>query len=165
MPTGNSILKATMRDIEPLEDEDTVAHAARKVIEAGLPALPAVKKDGTLAGIFGEREFIAAVFPRYVETLKWAAWIPGAVDQGIKLREDCLDEPIRKYLTAEDVAVESDRSDVAVVETFLHHRVLIVPITTKRKVHAVVTRSDFFRALAEKLSLVPPDSQRGHRSE
>jgi CBS domain-containing protein len=151
---ANSILKATMREIDPLRDEDSVAHAARRVIESRLPALPAVKKDGSLAGIFGEREFIAAVFPRYVEILKWAAWIPGAVYPEIELRQECLVEQIRQYLTAEDVAVEGDRSDVAVAETFLHHRVLIVPITTNGKVGAVVTRSDFFRALAQKLSLV-----------
>jgi hypothetical protein len=29
--------------------------------------------------------------------------------------------------------------------------VLIIPIATRGKVHAVVTRNDFFRALAEKL--------------
>jgi CBS domain-containing protein len=162
---ANSILKATMKHVDPLSEEDTVADAARKLVESGLPALPAVKGDGSLAGIFGEREFIAAVFPRYVETLKWAAWIPGAVDQEIELRVDCLTESIRDYLTVEDVAVEGDRSDVAVAETFLHHRVLIVPITTNRRVHAVVTRNDFFRALAEKLSIVPPSRGRERRSE
>jgi CBS domain-containing protein len=156
-----STLKAIMKEIEPLKAGDTVAHAARRVIGAGLPALPVVEEDSSFAGIFGEREFIAAVFPGYVQTLTWAAWIPEAVDQGIKLREDCLAEPIRGYLTTEDVAVEGDRSEVAVAETFLHHRVLIVPITTKGAVRAVVTRSDFFRALAKRLSLVPANSQRG----
>jgi CBS domain-containing protein len=161
---SDSILKATMKAIAPLKAEDTVGHAALRIIKAGLPALPVVKEDGSFAGIFGEREFVAAVFPRYVETLAWAAWIPGAVDQGIQLREDCLAEPIRSYLTTENVAVEGDRSDVALAETFLHHRVLIVPITADGLVRAVVTRSDFFRALAERLLVVPPSSQRGQPS-
>jgi CBS domain-containing protein len=156
MPEPDSILKATLREVEPLSEDDSVAHATRRVVEARLPALPAVKEDGSFAGIFGEREFIAAVFPRYVETLKWAGWIPEAVDREIELRQECLLEEIRPYLTVEDVAVEQDRSDMAVAETFLHHRVLIVPITVQRSVRGIVTRSDFFRALAARLSLVAP---------
>jgi CBS domain-containing protein len=150
MPT--SILKSTMIAVQPLTITDTVGDAAQKVIEAGLPALPVVDDKGSLKGVFGEREFITAVFPGYVGSLKWAAWVPGAIGDELELRRQCLGEPIRNYLTAEDVAVEGDRSDVAVAETFLHHRVLIVPITTGGKVQAVVTRSDFFRTLAEKLS-------------
>ena len=51
------------------------APAARRVIEAGLPALPAVDDDGRFAGIFGEREFMAALFPGYVGELASAAMI------------------------------------------------------------------------------------------
>ena len=46
--------------------DDTVGRAARRVVESGLPALPAVESDGTFAGIFGEREFMTALFPGYV---------------------------------------------------------------------------------------------------
>jgi CBS domain-containing protein len=37
-----------------------------------------------------------------------------------------------------------------VAETFLHHRVLIIPITDDGRVTGVITRSDFFRALGER---------------
>ena len=43
---------------------------------------------------------------------------------------------------------------------FLHHRVLIVPIATAGRVHALVTRNDFFRALAGKLG-DPNDEELG----
>jgi hypothetical protein len=33
------------------------------VIDAELPALPAIEEDGRFAGLFGEREFMAALFP------------------------------------------------------------------------------------------------------
>ena len=48
------------------------------------------------------------------------------------------------------MVVDDDYSDTQLAETFLHHRVLIVPIATDGRVHALVTRNDFFRELAER---------------
>jgi predicted transcriptional regulator len=146
----DSIVKKTIREIEPLSAEEKVGVATRKVIEADLPALPAVEQDGTFAGIFGEREFMAALFPGYVGTLASARMVSRAIDETIDRRESCKDEPIREYLTTDHVVVEDDYSDTLLAEQFLHHRVLIIPIATKGKVHAVVTRNGFFRALAER---------------
>ena len=54
--------------------------------------------------------------------------------------------------------VEDDYSDTQLAELFLHHRVLVIPVATNGRVHAVVTRNDFFRALVEKLE----DSAKAH---
>jgi CBS domain-containing protein len=53
-------------------------------------------------------------------------------------------------MNTEHVDVEVDHSDAGVAETFLHHRVLIVPVTDGGRVVGVITRSDFFRALAQR---------------
>ena len=148
----DSIVKETLREIKPLGVDDPVGHAARRVIEADLPALPVVDSDGTFAGIFGEREFMAALFPAYVGTLASARMVSRSMDETIERRESCREEPIRDYLTTDHVLVEDDYSDVQLAELFLHHRVLIIPIATAGRVHAVVTRNDFFRALAAKLT-------------
>jgi CBS domain-containing protein len=147
----DSIVKATLKEIEPLSTDESVGRAARKVIEAGLPALPAVENDGSFAGIFGEREFMAALFPAYVGTLASSRMISRTIDETIERRAECRDEAIRDYLTTDPVLVEDNYSDTQLAELFLHHRVLIIPIATNGRVHAVVTRNDFFRALAEKL--------------
>jgi hypothetical protein len=42
-------------------------------------------------------------------------------------------------------------------ELFLHHRVLVVPIATGGKVHALVTRHDFFCALVERFGEIAED--------
>ena len=65
----DSIVKETIREIEPLSIDDNVAEAAKRVIELKLPGLPAVDSDGKFAGIFGEREFLAALFPGYMNEL------------------------------------------------------------------------------------------------
>jgi len=154
----DSIVKATLKEIDPLDADEPVEVAARKVMEAGLPALPAVERDGSFAGIFGEREFMAALFPGYVGELASSAMIKRTMDETIERRVACRREPIRKYLTTDQVVVEDDYSDTQLAELFLHHRVLIIPIATGGRVHAVVTRNDFFRALAERLEAVPEDT-------
>ena len=148
----DSIVRQTLREVEPLHAEETVLPAAQKVIDASLPALPVVEDDGSFVGIFGEREFMAALFPGYVGELASAAMVKRSLDEAIERREACRIEPIRRYLTTDHVLVEDICSDTQLAELFLHHRVLVIPIATRGTVHAVVTRNDFFRALVEKLA-------------
>jgi len=149
----DSIVNETIREIEPLSADDPVGSAAKRVIDSGLPGLPAVEGDGSFAGIFGEREFMVAFFPGYVGELASAAMISRTLDEAIERRESCRNEPIRNYLTTDHVLLKDDYSDTQLAEVFLHHRVLVVPIASDGKVHAVVTRNDFFRGLAERLGV------------
>jgi CBS domain-containing protein len=146
----DSIVKDTIREVGPLRADESVGTAARKVIAADLPALPVVDGEGEFVGIFGEREFMEAFFPGYVGTLASSRMISRTMDESIERRLSCREEPVSEYLTTDHVLVEDDYSDTQLAELFLHHRVLIIPIATKGKVHAVVTRNDFFRALAER---------------
>jgi len=152
-----SIVNETLQEIEPLHADDLIGPAARRVIDAGLPALPAVEQDGRFAGIFGEREFMAALFPGYVGELASAAMVSRSVDETIERRSDCAAQPIRRWLTTDHVLVEDDYSDTQLAELFLHHRVLIVPIATGGRVHALVTRRDFFCALAGRFGTIIED--------
>jgi len=153
----DSIVNQALREIEPLDADERIGPAARRVIEAELPALPAVESDGRFAGIFGEREFMAALFPGYVGELGSAAMVSRTVDETIERRSQCSEEPIRRYLTTDHVLVEDTYSDTQLAELFLHHRVLIVPIATRGRVHAVVTRHDFFCALVERFGTIAED--------
>ncbi len=69
----------------------------------------------------------------------------------LEKRGECRLETVGKHMNSEHIDVPTDFSDVQVGETFLHHRVLIVPVTEDRRVVGVITRSEFFRALAERL--------------
>jgi CBS domain-containing protein len=53
-------------------------------------------------------------------------------------------------VNTEHVDVGADFSDAEVAEIFLHHRVLLVPVTEERRVIGVITRSDFFRSVGER---------------
>lgn len=145
------VLKETIREIEPLHASEPIGSAIRKVLASELPGLPAVDENGEFAGIFGEREFMKALFPGYFDTLASAAMVRRTIDETIERRTGCAEEPIAEYMTTDHVVVEDDHSDTQLAELFLHHRVLVIPIATEGKVHAVVTRNDFFRALASRL--------------
>jgi CBS domain-containing protein len=153
----DSIVSAVLQEIEPLRADELVGVAARRVVASSLPALPAVEDDGSFAGIFGEREFMTALFPGYVGELGSSAMIKRSIDETIDRRESCREEPIRRYLTTDHVVVEDEYSDTQLAELFLHHRVLIIPIATDRRIHAVVTRGDFFQALVGKFSDIAED--------
>jgi CBS-domain-containing membrane protein len=138
----------------PLLAADTeVGDAVGKIVEAGLPALPIIDDSGRLYGIFGEREFIAALFPGYFQELRSASFVPHSIDAVIDQRLECRHDPVSKYANTEHIAAGPDPSDAQLAETFLHHRVLIIPILDESGgVRGVVTRWDFFKALSERLT-------------
>ncbi len=146
-----SITNDLVREASPLHRDDTVAHAVERIVASGLPALPVVDDRAQLCGIFGEREFMAALFPGYVRQLGYAGFIPRKLDEAFQKRSACATEPIAKYMNTEHIDVSEDFSDLELAETFLHHRVLIVPVTRDRQVVGIITRSDFFRRLANRL--------------
>jgi CBS domain-containing protein len=132
-----------------LHAEDTIEAAVRQVLESGLPALPVADERERYCGIFGEREFMGALFPGYVKELKTAAFLHRSLDEALEKRDSCRVEPVRQHMNTEHVDVGPDFADTQVAEIFLHHRVLVVPIVDARTVTGLITRSDFFRTLAE----------------
>ena len=148
----DSIVNEAIREVHPLSADDSVGVAVQRILEEDLPALPVVDQDGKFVGVFGEREFMEALFPGYMKDLRSARMISRRMDEAIDRRVGCAKETVRGYLTAEAVLVEDDYSDSQLAEVFLHHRVLIVPIATDGRVHALVTRHDFFMALARRFA-------------
>lgn len=145
------VVQLVRRDVPVLVHDTTVEAAVRALLESDLPALPVADRAGGYAGIFGEREFIGALFPRYVQSLGYAGFVPQSMEAVLDKRRGALGEPVLTYVNTEHVDVPENVSDVALAETFLHHRVLVVPITQDRRVRGVVTRADFFAQLAGRL--------------
>jgi CBS domain-containing protein len=139
-----------LRDAPCLRAGDRVGDAVRNVLDSGLPALPVIGDDDRLCGIFGEREFMAALFPGYLTELKYAGFVPRSLEAALEKRSSCRLEPVKRYMNTEHIDVGADFSDAQVAEIFLHHRVLLVPVVHDRRVTGVITRADFFRALAER---------------
>lgn len=147
-----TIVASLRRDAPTVRDRDTVGRALEVLLDCGLPAVPVVDADDRYAGIFGEREFITALFPGYVSSLKHAGFVPKSIDTVLEKRQTCRGEPVDKHMNREHIDVPPEFSDVQLAEVFIHHRVLIVPVTDDHRVVGVITRADFFRALAERFT-------------
>ena len=146
----NRISSPLVREAPLLREDDSVEEAVEAILDSGLPALPVIDDHGQLAGIFGEREFMVALFPGYVGELRFAGFIPKGLDEALEKRAACRKERVAQHMNTEHVDVPEDASDVQVAETFLHHRVLIVPVRGNGGLKGVITRSDFFTQLAER---------------
>ncbi|MDQ3632846.1 MAG: CBS domain-containing protein [Actinomycetota bacterium] len=146
-----SLISACLVVAPLLDEEQTVGEAVGLLASQELPALPVVDGPGRLVGIFGEREFIAALFPQYLGTLRSAAFVRASLDDALERRLPCRGEPVSRYMNTEHVDVPEDVSDVQLAEIFLHHRVLIAPVVRGGEPVGVVPRSAFFRALAARL--------------
>lgn len=150
--TPRQISHALLHEPPELLHEDTpLAEAVKHLVETDLPALPVVGRNDRLKGIFGEREFLAALFPGYLKELKYAGFVKRDLDTALELRHACRQEPVGKHMNTDHVEVGPDFSDVEVAEVFLHHRVLIIPVVDSGTVIGVLTRHDFFKVLAGRL--------------
>jgi CBS domain-containing protein len=139
-----------LRDAPLLRTSDSVADATRSLLDTDLPALPVVDENEHLAGIYGEREFLEAVFPGYLKELKYAGFVRRSLEDALEKRSECREDPVGRYMNTEHVDVGADFSDVQVAEIFLHHRVLLVPVVDAGRVAGVITRGDFFRSVADR---------------
>jgi CBS domain-containing protein len=137
-----------VREAPVVRTDATVEEAVRAILDSGLPAVPIVDDKGHVAGIFGEREFLAALFPGYVGELRFAGFVTRSLDEALEKRASCRQERVGKYMYTEHVDVPEDVSDLQVAETFLHHRVRILPVRADGGLKGVITRGDFFTQLA-----------------
>ncbi len=149
--TPQRIAGAVRREVPLLRDNDSLRHAVSEFLEAGVPALPVVDAHGKLLGIFGEREFIGALFPGYLKTLGYAGFVRRTLDDALEKRSACADEPVAKHMNTDHIDVSEEFSDTELAEIFLHHRVLIVPIVDGGRVSGIITRADYTRALAGRI--------------
>ena len=138
------------RDPPLLRADEPVESAVRRILDCTLPALPVIDDRGQLVGIFGEREFIEAVFPGYLGQLRHTAFVPRSLDAVLEKRQACRTEPVSRHMNREHIRVGPESSDTQIAEIFLHHRVLIIPVVDGGTVTGVVTRHGFFTAAAER---------------
>lgn len=150
------IASTIRREVPALREDERLADALARIVEVDVPALPVVDSEGRLLGIFGEREFIGALFPGYLKTLGYAGFVRRSLDEALEKRATCGDEPVAKHMNTDHIDVTEEFSDTELAEIFLHHRVLIIPIVDGGRVSGIVTREDFTRELAQRLPAPPP---------
>ena len=154
----NTLTDPLLREVPTLTASEPLERRRAERDRQRPAGAPRRRRRREYCGIFGEREFITAVFPGYLGELKHAGFVPRSLESALEKRAGCKREPVRDWMNTEHVDVGPDFSDAQVAEIFLHHRVLLVPVVEDRRVIGVITRNDFFRALAERVLETPPGS-------
>jgi CBS-domain-containing membrane protein len=117
-----TIAELVHRETPLIQHDEQIGVAVERLLDANLPALPVIDEREHFAGIFGEREFITALFPGYLGALGTAGFVTKSIDAALEKRQSCRVEPVSKYMNTEHVDVGPDFSDVELAEIFLHHR-------------------------------------------
>lgn len=137
------------RGVEPLSGTDTVREAARRLSIEQLTDLPVVDSEGRLGGLFGEKELIEALSPKYLQSLRDTHFIArdfeDIADEAVKV----MDRPAREFMRTEYAILPQDFSVLHCAELFLHKRQGVIPIVQDGKPIALLRRSDFGRAIIE----------------
>lgn len=146
-----TLAELAARRVPLLTADQPIGSALEALRGAGVPALPVIDARERLVGLFGQREFLAALFPRYLGQLTNAAFVRKSLDHALEKRAGCRSEPVATHMNTDHVEVGPDFSDAALAEIFLHHRVLVVPVVDdEHHVQGVITRADFFDGLADR---------------
>jgi len=120
-----TITELVRRDTPLLPESTPVGEAVRLLLDSDLPALPVVDGGDKLVGLFGEREFMGALFPAYLKELRHAGFVPRSIESVLEKRATAAQEQVREHMNTEHVDVGPDFSDVQVAETFLRDNGLI----------------------------------------
>lgn len=145
-----SISDLALHDAPVVRVDDTVEDAVKQLVASQLPAVLVVDQSGVYQGIFGEREFMKARFPGYLNQLHGTAFLSRSLDDALEKRDSCRNEPVGRYMSTEHIDVGPDFADTQVAELFLHHRVLAIPVVADGQVEGMIMRQDFFRAIAQR---------------
>ena len=145
------------RDVPVIPGSSTIEAAVPVLLSSKLPAVPVVDDEQHFSGIFGEREFITALFPGYVGSLRHAGFVPKSMlPHGWLFPGRSRTDPVSRHMNTEHIDVGPDFSDVGLAEIFIHHRVLIVPVVEHKRVLGVITRAEFFAEVAQRFLGDPP---------
>ena len=102
------IASTIRREVPLLREDECLRDAMRQLMAIDVPALPVLDGRGRLLGIFGEHEFIGALFPGYLTTLGYAEFIPRSLDVSLEKRATCASEPVSAYMNTDHIDVGED---------------------------------------------------------
>ena len=81
-------------DVKPLQFDDTVRSASRRLSQEHFTDLPVVDEEGRIKGIFGEKEVISSIFPTYLDELKDTTFVISDFEDHSGHVRDVMNNPV-----------------------------------------------------------------------
>ncbi|HXF98839.1 MAG TPA: CBS domain-containing protein [Gaiellaceae bacterium] len=127
---------ARLRDL-PLVDAAvpataTFAEAVGRLFAASVPALAVLDEEGSLVGVFSERDALRALFPEYLGELRHTAFLrddPAALD---RRAEAVRNVPVARFARALE-PLEAEESETHAAERLLHSGEHALPVCEGRR--------------------------------
>ncbi len=136
-------------DVKPLQFDDTVRSASRRLSQEHFTDLPVVDEEGRIKGIFGEKEVISSIFPTYLDELKDTTFVISDFEDHSGHVRDVMNNPVEEYMRTEYATLPDDFSAMHCAELFLHRRQGVIPLVLDEKPVGLVRRSDLGRVIIE----------------
>ncbi len=105
----------------------TFAAAVKELFAAQVPAVAVLDDDRRVVGMLGERDVVAALFPRYLAELRHTSFLP---DEALGLDERAQrarDEPVGTYARQVET-LDAGESQTHAAERFMHTGEQALPV-------------------------------------
>jgi len=147
-----------VRRIEPLGEDDELAHAAHRIADAG-GGLPVVDADSRLVGYLAERDLLEALFPAYLQDFRNTEFLTRDFPSLVRKARDAAKTTVADHMSRDPVAIDLDGSESHAAELFLHHGIRSLPVVTNdMRVSGVVRLADMVQSLLRACGALPPES-------
>lgn len=136
------------RHVISISPNDSVADAARCMLEHGVSGLVVVDDNGELAGVVTEGDLLRRDELGTERNRPW--WLRLLVSSGRQATDFARTHGrrVRDVMTEDVVTVSTDAPLTKVVELMEQYRIKRLPVTDGNRVAGVVSRADLLRALA-----------------
>ncbi|ALG74585.1 hypothetical protein VY88_30755 [Azospirillum thiophilum] len=131
--------------------DETVADAARKMLENHISGMPVVNAAGDVVGIISEGDLLRRV---ELGTQRHRSWWLGMMSGGTLPAEDFIKSHARKVadvMTSHVTSVDGNASPEEVVRLMETHRIKRVPVVERGALVGIISRANLLRALASVL--------------
>lgn len=138
-----------------VEPTTSIADAARLMLAQHISGLPVVAKDGTLAGMVTEGDFLRRA--ELGTQVKRSWWLELLVSPGTEAEEyvHAHGRKVEEVMTRDVLTTTPDAPLSQIVETMTSARVKRLPVVENGKLVGIISRSDLLRALAAALPSAP----------
>jgi predicted transcriptional regulator len=139
-------------DVRSLPPDMNAKEALRALMDSGMSGLPVLEKDGTIVGVFTEKEVLKAILPSYIKDVGAFVYGEGSKSELKKLAH-MEGLSVKDLMRREFPTVSEETSLAEVSRIMLTKSERRVIVTSGCKAVGIITRSDVVKALAKEAGM------------
>ncbi|MGI4992173.1 CBS domain-containing protein [Halobacteriovorax sp. GFR7] len=136
------------KDVTTCRDTQTVADAAKAMLELGVSVMPILDSSDKLVGIVTQSDFIGreVEIPHALASIKRLFGMDYNLGDVEDIYKKAKNKPLSEIMTKNVTTVTSDYSLTAVVELMMKKQLKRIPVCDGDKLVGIITRKDILKA-------------------